>query len=441
MQLLENVRQAFSVPELRARIKFVFAMFAVFALGAHIPIPGLNVSGLQGQLDGGVLGMLDLFTGGSMKRMSLFALGIMPYITASIIMQLMGVAFPQVEQWQKEGEWGRRKIAQWTRYLTVAAAALQGFGLLSLFRSAGVLPDAAVLTKLRVVITMVAGTAFLLWLSEQITQKGIGNGVSLIIFAGIMLRLPQQLTQMFKLAGQDAGYLFSFVVLIAFLVATVYGVIYVQQAQRRIPVQYTRRGGGSRMTGASSYLPIQVNTAGVIPIIFAIAVAMFPAQIMQMVPVPRIAEVFGFDIQEWWGGASVWAQTFFSPTSSAFALAFYFLLVIAFTYFYTMIMYKPDDVADNLRKSGGLIPGIRPGGPTASYLDHVITRITLGGALFLGCIAIIEFVVPRFNKVGQGIQFDLMGGTSVLIVVMVALETMKQIESQLLVRQYDSFIR
>lgn len=446
MRLLENVRAALKLPDLKARVAFVFFMFGVYALGAHIPVPGVDTKALaeafaQG-FGGGLFKLLNLFSGGALKRFSIFALGIMPYINATIIMQLLGVAIPAIEQWQKEGEWGRRKIAKITRYLTLFSSILQAWGFLVLFQQAGAVHDVSVLNlhNWRIVLTLAAGTACLMWMSEMITEKGIGNGVSLIIFAGIMMRIPTDVARVYELVRSGSVEFTNVLMLSVFFLATVMFIVYVQQAERKIPVQYTRRMVGTRMMGATSYLPLRVNTAGVIPIIFAISVAMFPSTLTSMIPVFQPGKIITIPLlgQVDLGMMGTRIRDIFYPGSTMTALFIYFALVVAFTYFYTAVVFNPTDLADNLRKWGGVIPGIRPGAPTVQYIDRVLSRITFGGALFLGTIAVLEFLVPEWTGLPL---YDIAGGTSILIVVGVALETMLQLEAQLLSRQYERLIR
>jgi preprotein translocase subunit SecY len=446
MRLLENAKAALKLPDLRARVIFVFAMFAVYAFGAHVPVPGVDTKVLgeafaQG-FGGGLLKLINLFSGGALKRFSIFALGIMPYINASIIMQLLAVAIPSIEQWQKEGEWGRRRIAKLTRVLTLISSVLQGWGILFLFQQTGAVKDVSLLNLncWRIVLTLAAGTAALMWIGELITEKGIGNGVSLIIFAGIMMRLPTDVAQVYGLLSSRAVEWTNVFILLGFFVLTVMFIVFVQQAERRIPVQYTRRIVGTRMMGRTSHLPLRVNTAGVIPIIFAISVAMFPGTLTSMIPIFRHGTVITLPLigKIDMGALGAQIREIFYPGGSNIGLLLYFLLVIAFTYFYTAVVLNPSDLADNLRKWGGVIPGVRPGAPTVQYIDKVLTRITFGGAIFLGIIAILEFLVPHWTGLPL---YDIAGGTSILIVVGVALETMLQLEAQLLSRQYERLIR
>ena len=440
-QRLSNLASAFELPDVKRRILFVFAMFAVYALGAHIPLPGID-QGKMFNIFGGsnLLNILDAFAGGSLRRFSIFALGIMPYINASIIFQLLTMAIPSLEEMQKEGEYGRRKIAQWTRYLTVALAMLQGAGLVTMLRGQGAFIGSSAYVPF-VVLTLTAGTCFLMFLGEQITEKGIGQGVSLIIFVGIMTHMPTDVAQTISQwrTGQVTFFNIAFLTLI--FIGTVALIVYVNQAQRKIPVQYAKRVKGTRWYGGgSSFLPLKVNQAGVIPIIFAVSVALFPATIAQFVLSPRVVETLGhvFGSPDAVQSVVYDITRITSPGETPLASVFYFLLVIVFTYFYTAATFNPEQIADNMRKNGGFIPGIRPGRPTKRYLDTVMYRITLAGAIFLGVIAILQYYVGPLT----GVQtFTLVGGTSLLIVVGVALDTMQQVEAHLLMRHYEGFIK
>jgi len=427
---LSALKNAFKLPDLRNRIYYVGLMFAVFVLGIHIPVPNIDRAAMNRLFDQslGLLGLFDVFSGGALRKFSIFAMSITPYINASIIFQLLGMASPTIQGWAKEGEAGRRRIGMWTRYLTIALALFQAGGLSwVLYRQRIILVDHP-LQLLPIVFTLTAGTCFLMWMGEQITDKGIGNGVSLIIFAGIMARMPYDVSKtMEAVKGGAFGY-WQVGLLVAFFVATIAGIIYIQQGQRKIPVQHAKRVIGNRVYGGtSSYLPLRVNTAGVIPIIFAISVALFPMTIVGFLPQ---SAPWTLTIKDW--------VNRLSPGGSWLGSGLYFLLVIGFTYFYTAVTFNVPDVADNLKRSGGYIPGIRPGKPTTDYLDRVLTRITLAGAIFLGVIALLQYYVPDITGVST---FSLVGGTSLLIVVGVALETMQQIEAHLVMRHYEGFIK
>ncbi len=424
--MLESLVQAFRIPELKRRIQFNLAMFAVFALGAHIPVPGVDHHKASALFGGGnLLGLVDVFSGGALRRMSLFAMGITPYINASIIMQMLTLAIPQLEVLSKEGESGRKQIAKVTRYLTIALAFFQAIGLSLMFRSAA----SGTFGLVQMWICMTAGTCFLLWIGEQITEQGIGNGVSLVIFAGIMLSLPYQTSLVVKQVQDGIVSPFAVGLLLAIFVATILGIVYVTQGQRKIPIQHAKRVVGMRVTqGGSSFLPIRVNTAGVIPIIFAISMLLFPAQILAAIPAPPtsfIAKLKGV------AGS-------LSPGQSWYGSLIYVVLIIIFTYFYTAIVMNVQDMADNLKKYGNYIPGIRPGRPTFDYLDRVVSRITLAGAIFLAAVALVQYIAPIVTGVTA---FGLIGGTSLLIIVGVAIETMQAIEAQLLMRNYEGFIK
>ena len=430
--MLKAFLNAFRVPDLRKKILFTLAMVAIYRFGSYVPVPVVDLKTLQSQTNTGFLAYLDLFSGGGLGRMAVFGLGIMPYITSSIIMQLLTVAIPKLQQWQDEGETGTKKITQWTRYVTVVLALLQSTGLVFLFHNASpsngninIFPTGAnglstftIPNLALIVLTLTTGTAVVMWLGELITQRGIGNGMSIIIFASIISRLPSQ-GNAILLQGHAAK--FTAVVLIA--LAIIVAVVFIDQGQRRIPVQYAKRVVGRKMTsGGSTYLPLKVNQAGVIPIIFATSVLYFPT---------LLASVFH----------AGWFQNLVSNHFNNTADPVYMLLltgmIVFFAYFYTAIQFDPVRTADQLRKQGGFIPGIRPGPPTASYLNAILVRITLPGALFLAAIALIPSVV---FAVWQFKQFPF-GGTSILITVGVALETMKQIEAQLQMRHYEGFLK
>ena len=431
--MLASLAAAFKLPDLRRRILFVLGMFAVFVVGLHIPVSAIDAKAMENLASKGVLNLFDVFSGGAFRRFSIFAMSITPYINASIIFQLLGIAVPRIAEIAKEGETGRRKLSQWTRYLTVALAMVQAGGLCMVLAGAGVV-EARGFQLVPVILTLTAGTAFLMWMGEQITDKGIGNGVSLVIFAGIMVRIPVEVGATWTGAiNHLPGFgPVNIGLLLAIWVGTIAAIIYMQQGQRRIPIQHAKRVVGNRVYGGTStHLPIRVNTAGVIPIIFAISVALFPATLAQFASqMPALSAV--------WKERMTYLAGFMNPGQSAVASAGYFLLVVFFTYFYTAVTFNVPDVADNLKKGGAFIPGIRPGRPTATYLDRVLTRITLAGAIFLGIIALMSYYVPSITGVTS---FSIVGGTSLLILVGVALETMQQIEAHLVMRQYEGFIR
>ncbi len=438
---LAGLATAMRLPDVRKRILFVFAMFAVYVFCAHIPLPGIDREQLKKFFEGGgLMELLNVFVGGSLKRFSILSLGIMPYINASIIFQLLVMAIPSLEELQKEGEWGQRKIQAWTRYLTVALAVLQGAGMLAMFRGwnafIGTRFDA-----IFAILMMTAGSMFLMYIGNRITERGIGQGVSLIIFVGIIVSLPQQAAQTYKLLQGREITIANIALLLAIFLATVYFIVKVQQAERKIPVQYTKRVKGNRIYGGqSSFLPLRVNQAGVIPIIFAISVSMFPATIAQFLGSSAVVNfVSRMHISEDAVRNAINALIHYTQpgVNNHFASFLYFVLVILFTYFYTAVTFNPEQIAENLQKNGGAIPGIRPGERTRDYLDKILYRITLAGALFLGVIAIMQYYVGPITGVRT---FGLVGGTSLLIVVGVALDTMQQIEAQLLMRQYRGFL-
>lgn len=450
--MLEALQRALSIPELKKRILFVLMMFLIFAIGAHIPVPGVDPNSLKGAFGsgkGGLLDLVDAFSGGALRRVSILAMGIGPYINASIIMQMMSLAVPQLEALSKEGESGRKQIAKYTRWLTIVLAFVQSYGLTLLFNNSGGGKGIDFLSRISICVALTAGSMFLLWLGEQVTEKGVGNGISLVIFAGILLSLPYQFSQIVISVTKGIVPWFNLLILVAAFVGTVYAVVYITQGTRRIPIQHTKRVIGMRQTQAgSSYLPIKVNMAGVIPIIFAVSLVLLPATIVNYIPG-----------QPGDPGFVGWLKSFvvklnpsepghinlppWSPTPKVVipvygALFAYFLLVIVFTYFYTAIVMNVQEMADNLKKYGNYIPGIRPGKPTYDYLERVVSRITLAGAVFLGIIACLQYIIP---KITNFTNFPLVGGTSLLIVVGVAIETMQAIEAQLLMRNYEGFIK
>ena len=423
--MLQTVLNAFSVQEIRKKLLFTAAILALYRLGAYIPSPGVDAQAIKDGIDnvGGnsILGFLNLFSGGSLERLSLFALGIMPYITASIILQLLTVVVPSLERLQKEGEVGQQKITQYTRYLTVALAFAQSIGYVFLFTSqsfggtdviAGERTGAKVFL---IVITLTAGCTVLMWMGELITQRGIGNGISLMIFASIVAGLPNGISAWWTNPDQ------VFVVMMPFIaLAVIVAIVFVQEGQRRIPVQYAKRVVGRRMTsGGSTYLPLRVNMAGVIPVIFAASIMAFPPTIGQLLNTPAALDF----------------AAFFRPDGWAYVVGEVFFIII-FTYFYTAVTFNPVDQADNLKKYGGFIPGVRPGRPTAEYLDRILSRLTFPGALYLGAVAALPTIL-----ISQTSANFFFGGTSILIVVGVALDTVKQLEAQLMMRNYEGFLK
>ncbi|MCS7224245.1 MAG: preprotein translocase subunit SecY [Armatimonadetes bacterium] len=438
--LLQNALAAIKMPDIQKRLQFVALAFFIYALGSHIPVPGVDAAKIQsffqtGAGAGAFFGLLNMFTGGALQNFSIFALGVIPYINGSIMIQLLTSAIPQLEQLRKEGEWGRRKLARYTRWATLISAVLQGWGFLHLFIYSGAVPETLTfLQKVRIVLSTTAGTAFLMWLGELITNKGIGQGISLIIFAGIVMRLPAELFSVLYNAFQGGVPAENVILLFSFFFLTLVFVVFVQQSQRRIPVNYTRRMVGNRMGKVSSYLPIPVNIGGVIPIIFALAVVSFPITVLSFFPPGVRIPLINIEMQE----VRRVLEAYFTPGGGVVGLILYGLVVVAFTYFYAAIVFRSDEVSDNLRKYGGVIPGIRPGSQTTEYIDRVATRITFAGAVFLAVIAVLEFLVPKWTQIRE---FELVGGTSILIAVSVALETMKQLEAQHLLRQYETFIK
>lgn len=423
--MLRTILNAFSVADIRKKLAFTAAMLALYRLGAYIPAPGVNVDAVKEVSSnfggGGVLNFLNQFSGGSLSRLSIFALGIMPYITASIILQLLTVVLPQLERLQKEGEVGQQKITQYTRYLTVVLAFFESIGYVFLFRSFGNQAGASVVGQLTfpkvmlIVICLTAGCTLLMWLGELITQRGIGNGISLMIFASIASSLPNGITKWWNNPDQ------VFVVMMPFIaLAVIVAIVFVQEGQRRIPVQYAKRVVGRKMTsGGSTYLPLRVNMAGVIPVIFAASIMAFPPTIGQLLNTPA-----ALDFSE-----------FFSPNSVPYVIGEIFFIII-FTYFYTAVTFNPVDQADNLKRYGGFIPGVRPGRPTAEYLDRILSRLTFPGALYLGAVAALPTIL-----ISQTSANFFFGGTSILIVIGVALDTVKQLEAQLMMRNYEGFLK
>jgi preprotein translocase subunit SecY len=410
---------AWKIPELRNRVLFTAMILAAYRLGSWIPAPGVDPSAIENYFSGQggtVLGLLNLFSGGALSQFSLFALGIMPYVTASIILQLLTVVIPRLSELQKEGEAGYAKITQYTRYLTVVLAAAQATGYAFLFRDQNIL-NAGSGELVLIVVTLTAGTTLLMWMGELITKRGIGNGISILIFASILVGAPIGIAAWWN--GGPMEKLFYPLIAIAICAA----VVFVQEGQRRIPIQYAKRMVGRRMTsGGSTYLPLRVNMAGVIPIIFAAAILAFPPTVAQYFPATQD-----------------FVNEYFQPGDWIYLL-FEGLMIVVFTYFYTAVQFNPVDQADNLRKYGGYIPGIRPGPPTAQYLDRVLSRLTLPGSLFLACVAVLPSLFIRYGGFSQA-SAGALGGTSVLIAVGVALDTMRQMESQMMMRNYEGFLK
>lgn len=421
----DKLKQAWAVKDVRNGMIFVILMMVVFRLTANIPLPGIDLVALQRFFEANqVLGLFNLFSGGTLRNFSIVALGVGPYITASIVFQLLGMIVPKIEEIQRDGEAGQRKINQWTRLLTIPLSIIQSFSLIQIMRQSQftILTDSSPLHITAIIATVTAGTLFLMWIGELISEKKVGNGVSLLITAGILADLPTQISQFFS--TYDSSQLFTVILYVIVLLLVIMGVIFVSEGQRNVPVQYARQsstgGGGS----VASALPLRVNMVGVIPIIFAISFLIFPTMIAQFFVSARSA---------WVANAARWLITTLQDQLVYGIL--YFILVVGFTYFYTTIVFQPDRIAENLQKQGGFIPGIRPGKPTIEYIQTVITRITLGGALFLGVVAII----PLIAQAATGTTSLKLGGTSMLIVVAVVIESMKQIQAQMTMREYDVY--
>jgi len=452
--MIESLRNIFSIPDLRKRLIFTFLLLAVYRVGAHIPTPGVNgeaVAEFFERFKGGVFGLMDLFSGGALRNFTIFSLGIMPYISASIILQLLTVVWPYLERLSKEGELGRKKINQYTRYGTVLISAIQALGIsIGLEKMRGPISGALIVShpgwsfRLMTVLTLTTGTIFIMWLGEQISARGIGNGISLIIFAGIIARVPNAVITTFGDLRSGNLSLFKFLLIGLFMVLVIAFIVFVERGQRRIPVSYAKRVMGRRVYGGqSTHLPLRVNTGGVIPIIFAVSIVMLPQMVVTFIKKP-------------------WAQTIASyfRTGEPLYELIYVIAIIFFCYFYTAIIFNPIDVADNLRKYGGFIPGIRPGRRTAEYIDFILSRITFGGALYLSAVAVLptflmygfkvgsipvigpwlDAHLPMWVTEGLGVRFYF-GGTSLLIVIGVAMDFMQQVESQLLMRHYEGFMR
>ena len=418
--MLSALSNIFKIPELRQRVIFTLIMFAVFRMGTHIPVPGVDPSAIEQLFNNGSLfGLLDLFSGGAFSKFSIFAMSITPYINAAIIMQLLTVVVPTLEQWSKEGAEGHKKTTRVTRQLTVVLAFFQAVGMSIGLKAAVLNPNPV--NILIIAITLTAGTVLLMWIGEQITAQGVGNGISLIIFAGIVAALPKNIGVIYQYLQAGTINYFSVLLFGIIAVGMIVFVIYVEAAYRRIPITYAKRVVGARAYGGhSSHIPLKVNQAGVIPIIFASSVLMFPITIVEFIDNPTIKSIAAY-LQ--WG----------TPLQTSI----YVVLIIFFTYFYTAVTVKIPDMADNLKKYGGFVPGIRPGQPTADYIDHVLTRLTLAGSVFLSFIAVLPNLIAGATNI-QGVYF---GGTALLIVVSVGLHTMKQIEAMVVMRHYEGFMK
>jgi len=455
--MLQALRNIWDIPDLRKRVLFTLGLLAVYRLGNHVPTPGINAQALIDffeQNRGNWFGLVDMFSGGNLAKVTIFALGIMPYISASIILQLLTVVWPYLEKLSKEGELGRRKITQYTRYGTVLLSIVQSFGIavylerMTLANQFHIVDNPGWGFKFMTVLTLTTGTAFIMWLGEQITERGIGNGMSLIIFAGIVVGLPRAVLDMFGMIERGDLSLFASLLLVAAMALVVAAIVFVERGQRRIPVQYAKRVVGRRVYGGqTTHLPLRVNTAGVIPVIFASSIISFPNV-----------------VASWLAPKSTWMASVYEQLRWGMPLynLLYVSFIIFFCYFYTAIVFNPDDVAENMRKYGGFIPGIRPGKRTSEYLDHILGRITFGGAIYLALVAILpEFLITGFrvapipvigppldtfltnNNLGwitEGLHLNFyFGGTSLLIVVGVAMDTIAQVEAQLIMRHYDGF--
>lgn len=425
--MINSIQNIFSIPELRRRILFTLGLLVVYRIGGHIPVPGIDAVALSQffeQASGTLFGLMDLFAGGNLSNATIFALGIMPYISASIILQLLGAVVPYFEKLQKEGDEGRKKITQYTRYGTVGLSIVQGAGVSVWLVNMGFVPNPTIMHHFVSVLTLTAGTTFIMWLGEQITEHGIGNGISLIIFIGIVAMMPSAIINTVRSVNAGTISIFELLILGVLMIAITASIVLITQGQRRVIVQYPQRIKGRKMyRGQSSHIPLRVNAAGVIPIIFAQSIIMFPGTIaafMTDTPVGNLAEV----VQAW-----------FSPDHWFYSLI-YGLMVVFFTYFYTAIIFNPVDVADNLKKYGGFVPGVRPGKRTAEYIDRILTRVTLPGSIFLALIA----VVPYWFIYYMNVPFYF-GGTGLLIVVGVALDTLQQIEAHLVMRHYDGLMK
>lgn len=426
MGILSNFQNIFKIPELKSRILFTIALLAVYRIGAHIPTPGIDgreLSKFLAESAGALMGFFDIFTGGALSQMAIFALGVMPYISASIIFQLLTIVIPAIGKLAKEGEAGRKKIVRYTRYATVLIAAIQSFGIsvgLEGMAGGAFVQNPGWSFRLLTMITLTSGTVFLMWLGEQITERGIGNGISLIIFAGIVARFPNAIIDTIRLLQAGELSIFFVIFLVVMMVAVVGAIVYMERGQRKIPVQYAKRVVGRKVYGGqSTHLPLKINTSGVIPPIFASSVIMFPATIAGFIAIPWVQEI----------------ARQLSPGTVLYT-TLYVGMIFFFAYFYTAIIFNPVDIADNLKKYGGYIPGIRPGQKTSEYIYKVLSRLTFVGAIYLATVCIIpEILIQRFN-----IPFYF-GGTSLLIAVGVSLDTVSQIESHLITRSYEGFLK
>jgi preprotein translocase subunit SecY len=432
--MLQAVINAFKIPDLRNKILFTLGILIVFRFVAHIPVPGVDQVALRNLFENNaLLGMLNLFSGSALENFSVAAMGVYPYITASIIMQLLTPIIPRLTEWQKEGEYGRTKLNQWTHWLTVPLALLQGFGQSVLMQREGALPNfdltrtETLLPSLTVLISLVAGTIVCVWLGELITENGIGNGVSIIIFGGIVAGLPDSISRLFA-GGNTLQNIAGLAAFITIGLITIVGIVLVNEGQRRVPVHYAKRIRGNRMYGGTStHIPLRVNSAGMIPLIFAVSILVFPGTIATWLAAAEAP---------WLRDAANFLQRVFDPNTVWYQVL-YFLMVVFFSYFYTLVVFQQQNIAESLQKNGGFIPGVRPGRPTASYLLKVLNRITLIGAGFLGLVAVLPFLAGQLT----GVTTLLLESTALLIVVGVAIDTMRQLEAQLLMRHYEGFIK
>lgn len=418
--MLEALRNAWRIPDLRRKILYTAVLLAVARIGAYVPVPGVDAAGLAEQLgldSGNIFGLLDLFSGGALGRFTLFSMGVGPYITSSIIIQLLALVIPQLEQMVKEDQ---KASARLTRYGTVVLAFIQGFATTIMAKNWGVIENPSFFNLLLINLSLVAGTSFLMWLGEMISEKGIGNGISMLIFIGIVAEIPSNVRNVYLALQADAISIIGVIVYLAVSVALIAAIVLVQEGQRRIPVQYAKRVVGRKMYGGqSTHIPLRVNQAGVIPVIFASSILTFPLTLAQFIPAVNV-------INRWIGYGTIGYNLL------------YVVMIVFFTYFYTAVTFNPQEVADNMKKNGGFVPGLRPGRPTAEYMERVLTRITLPGAIFLAVIAVMPFVISAVTRIPQ--QILSLGGTGLIIMVGVALDTMKQIESHLLLRHYEGFL-
>lgn len=418
--MLEALRNAWRIPDLRRKIIYTAVLLAVARIGSYVPVPGVDAAGLAAQLgldSGNIFGLLDLFSGGALGRFTLFSMGVGPYITASIIIQLLALVIPQLEQQIKDDP---KASAKYTRYGTVVLALIQGFATTMMARNVGVIDNPTFFNLLLIIVSLVAGTSFLMWLGENISEKGIGNGISMLIFIGIVAEIPSNVRNVYLALQADAISIIGVIVYLVVAIALIAAIVMVQEGQRRIPVQYAKRIVGRKMFGGqSTHIPLRVNQAGVIPVIFASSILTFPLTLAQFIPAVNVINR--------WIGYGTFGYNFL-----------YVVMIVFFTYFYTAVTFNPQEVADNMKKNGGFVPGLRPGRPTAEYMERVLSRITLPGAIFLALIAVMPFVISAVTRIPQ--QILSLGGTGLIIMVGVALDTMKQIESHLLLRHYEGFL-